>query len=228
MDTLPPKPPSSKGRCDRDRDRTKDKDESCRRSRHHDRDGDRKGDKDRDRNRRHRHHCRRSASPTEPASKRPRSSGASHKGKEPMRDGDVEPGMTLFRVGVSNTEVSLEKPRSEQARQNEKGTEREWDVGKLQRMGREDGRGTKRKYDDVSDGEDDRAYRRRERFESRKAPWVSQVDWDSCHRNVAEMYVLRCRRCPGRHLKDVGYIAKWRLSSSTCHPLRLKTKFVAL
>ena len=206
MDTLPPKPPSSKGRCDRDRDRTKDKDESCRRSRHHDRDGDRKGDKDRDRNRRHRHHCRRSASPTEPASKRPRSSGASHKGKEPMRDGDIEPGMTLFRVGVSNTEVSLEKPRSEQARQNEKGTEREWDVGKLQRM----------------------AYRRRERFESRKAPWVSQVDWDSCHRNVAEMYVLRCRRCPGRHLKYVGYIAKWRLSSSTCHPLRLKTKFVAL
>ena len=47
----------------------------------------------------------------------------------------------------------------------------------------------KRKYDFASDEEDDRADRRRQRFEpydARKTPWVSQVDWDSCH-NVAEM-----------------------------------------
>ena len=116
-----------------------------------------------------------------------------------MRNGDVELGeMKLADIGddfiplgMSDTEVSLEKPRSERARQKEKEREREWDVGKPRRMGREDGRGTKRKYGDVSDGEDDRAYRRRERFEPRKAPWVSQVDWDSC-RNVAEMYVSLC------------------------------------
>ncbi|KAF9242103.1 hypothetical protein BU15DRAFT_87016 [Melanogaster broomeanus] len=46
-----------------------------------------------------------------------------------------------------------------------------------------------RKYDFVFDEEDDWAYRRRPRYEqhvARKVPWVSQVDWDSCH-NVAEM-----------------------------------------
>ena len=116
-----------------------------------------------------------------------------------MRHGDVELGEikmpelgnNFIPLGMNDTEVSQEKPRSERVRQKEKGTEHEWDVGKAQRMGREDGRGTKRKYDDVSDEVDDRAYRRRQRFEPRKAPWVSQVDWDSC-RNVAEMYVSLC------------------------------------
>ncbi|KAH0826966.1 hypothetical protein J3R83DRAFT_4625 [Lanmaoa asiatica] len=72
-------------------------------------------------------------------------------------------------------------------RQKEKATEREWDKGKPPRMGDEEGRGMKRKYG--SDEEDDRAHRRRQSFkpyDARKAPWVPQVDWDSCH-NVAEM-----------------------------------------
>lgn len=80
------------------------------------------------------------------------------------------------------------KLRSERARQKEKAPEREWDVGKPPRTG-DEGRGTKRKHDSALNDEDDRARRRRQRFEpydDRKTPWVSQVDWDSCH-NVAEM-----------------------------------------
>ena len=91
---------------------------------------------------------------------------------------------------MSDTEASpQEKPRSERARQKEKATEREWDVGKPPRKSDKDGRGMKRKHDSAFDDEEDRAYRRRQRLEpydARKTPWVSQVEWDSCH-NVAEM-----------------------------------------
>ncbi|KAG8217937.1 hypothetical protein J3R82DRAFT_6104 [Butyriboletus roseoflavus] len=199
MDSLPAKPPSSRGGRDRDRDRTKDRDRSHRRSRHNERDGNRDRDKDRDRNHSRRHHRRRSTSPTQPSSKRPRTSGASHKGTERMRNGDAEPGEIRIKTpeigddfipfGGSDAEVSpQEKPRSERARQKERAAGREWDVGKPPRTGDKEGRGMKRKPDSAFDEEDDRAYRRRQRFEpyvARKAPWVSQVDWD-CH-NVAEM-----------------------------------------
>lgn len=200
MDSLPAKPSSSRG--DRDKDRTQNRDRSHRRSRHSDRDGDRVRDRDRDRGRNNnrRRHRRRSTSPAQPSSKRPRTSGASHKGKEPMRNGNPEPGEIKVKTpeigddfvpfAVSDAEDSPQgEPRSERVRQREKEKvgEREWDVGKPPRTGDEERRSTKRKY--ASDEEDDRAYRRRQRFEpydARKTPWVSQVDWDSC-RNVAEM-----------------------------------------
>lgn len=202
MDSLPAKPSSSRGERNRDKDRAKNRDRNRRRSRHSDRDADKDRDRDRDRDRNHnrRHHRRRSVSPTQPSSKRPRTSGASRKGKEPIRNGDPEPGEIKVKapeigddfipLGASDTEDSPQaKPRSERARQKEKATGREWDKGKPRRTGDEDGRGVKRKYDFASDEEDDRADRRRQRFEpydARKTPWVSQVDWDSCH-NVAEM-----------------------------------------
>ena len=199
MDSLPPKPSGSRGGRNRDKDQTKKKDESHRRSRRHDRDGDKDKDKDRDRNHNRRRRRRRSTSPTQPSSKRPRTgtSRTSHKGKEPARNGDIEPGEIKVKqpeigddfipLGVSDTEASpQDNSRSERARQKEKAKGREWDVGKPPRVGDEEGRGTKRKYDYVFDEEDVRAYSRRERFEPRRAPWVSQVDWDSCY-NVAEM-----------------------------------------
>jgi non-canonical poly(A) RNA polymerase PAPD5/7 len=204
MDSLPAKPPSSRGGRDRDKDRPKNRDRNHRRSRRSDRDEDRDKDKDRDRDRdrnhnRHRHR-RRSISPAQPSSKRPRTSGASRKSKEPIRNADPtqgeinvkapEIGDDFIPLAVSDTEDSPQaKPRSERARQKERATGREWDIGKPPRTGDEEGRGLKRKYDFASDEEDDRADRRRKRFEpydTRKTPWVSQVDWDSCH-NVAEM-----------------------------------------
>ena len=208
MDSLPAKPPTSRGGRDHDKDRTKNRDKNRdrnhRRSRHSDRDGDRVKDRDRDRDRdrdyNRRRHRRRSTSPAQPSSKRPRTSDASHKGKEPVRNGYHEPGEIKVKapeigddfipLAASDTEGSPQgKPRSERARQKEKATEREWDIGKLPRAGDGEGRGVKRKYDLVLDEEDDRAYGRRQRFEpndARKTPWVSQVDWDSCQ-NVAEM-----------------------------------------
>lgn len=196
MDTLPAKPSSSRGGRNHDKDRPKNRDESRHRPRHRDRDGDKARDRDRDQNHHRRRHPRRSTSPTQLPSKRSRTSRTNHKGKEPIRNGDIEPGEIKIKtpeigddfipLAASGTEASHEKPRSERARQKEKGKEREWDIGKPPRTGDEEGRGTKRKYDYVFDEEDVRAYSRRQRFESRKAPWVSQVDWDSCH-NVAEM-----------------------------------------
>ena len=204
MDTLPQKPPSS--RRDRERDER-------RRSRHHDRDrdrdrnGDRARDKDRDRRDRDRDRTRdrnrekdkdrnyhqyrvsrRSASP--PPShlpKRPRQSSYNDKGegKESLRNGDAtlalksaEIGDDFIPIGASDKEDSprTEKHRPEKGKEKE---QREWDVGKPP------SRGIKRKHDVLDDGEQGW----HTRFEPRKTPWVSHVDWDTCH-NVAEMYVF--------------------------------------
>ncbi|KAF8838345.1 hypothetical protein BDN67DRAFT_933948 [Paxillus ammoniavirescens] len=194
MDSQSSKPPSSR----RDRDRDKER----RRSRDKVRDKYRSRNRDRDRDRgRNRHDRPRSTSPVEPSPKRQRPS-ESRKWKEAVRDGDREPGKVEVKaseigddfipLGVSDNEAtpSEEKRRSEKTRQEEKGAEREWDRGKTTRRDRdEESQGTKRKYDPVFDEEDDWAYRRSQRYErpvARMAPWVSQVDWDSC-RNVGEM-----------------------------------------
>ncbi|KIJ09079.1 hypothetical protein PAXINDRAFT_102356 [Paxillus involutus ATCC 200175] len=194
MDSQSSKPSSSRRDRYRDRERKKsrDKDRDNYRSRNRDRDHDRG---------RNRHDRPRSTSPAEPSSKRQRTS-ASRKGKEPVRNGDRELGEVEVKVseigddfiplGVSDNEAtpSEEKRRSEKTRQEEKGAEREWDRGKTTRQDRdEESPGTKRKYELVFDEEDDWAYRRSQRYErpvARMAPWVSQVDWDSC-RNVGEM-----------------------------------------
>ena len=190
MDSLPAKPSSSRGDRDRDRDRARNKDKNHHRPRHKDRDGDK--DRHRDRNYNHRHRRRRSPSPAPPSSKRPRTSDTRDKGKKPIRNGDInvktpELGDDFVPFVVSGEEDDPQgKPRSERARQ--KGKERDWDVGKPPR-GDEENRGRKRKYDSAFDEDVDRAYKRKQRFESyatRKTPWVSQVEWDSCH-NVAEM-----------------------------------------
>lgn len=200
MDSLPTKPLRSQGGRDPDRDQTKKRDRNHHRSRHNERDGDKERDRNREQSHNRRRHRRRSTSPAQSSSKRPRMSSASHKGKEPIHNDDPEPGEIKVKTpeigddfipfGVSGREASpREKPRSERARQKEKATEREWDIGKPQRMDDGEGRGTRRKHDSSFDEEDDRAYRRKQRFEPydiRKTPWVSQVDWDSCH-NVAEM-----------------------------------------
>jgi non-canonical poly(A) RNA polymerase PAPD5/7 len=194
MDSQSSKPSSSRRDRYRDKERKKsrDKDRDNYRSRNRDR------DHDRGRNRPDRP---RSTSPAEPSSKRQRTS-ASRKGKEPVRNGDrelvevevkvSEIGDDFIPLGVSDNEAtpSEEKRRSEKTRQEEKGAEREWDRGKTTRRDRdEESPGTKRKYELVFDEEDDWAYRRSQRYErpvARMAPWVSQVDWDSC-RNVGEM-----------------------------------------
>ncbi|KAI6139581.1 hypothetical protein BKA82DRAFT_4223326 [Pisolithus tinctorius] len=76
------------------------------------------------------------------------------------------------------------------ARQKGKGVEREWDKGKLlhEHDGDSRSRGTKRKHDDLSD-DDGRNYKRTWPV-ARSAPWVNDVDWDSCH-NVAEFDEVR-------------------------------------
>ncbi|KAF8447419.1 hypothetical protein L210DRAFT_3641366 [Boletus edulis BED1] len=106
-----------------------------------------------------------------------------------MRNGDPESGDINIKTpeigddfipfGVSEEEYCPQgKPRSEMARQKEKATEREWDVGKPPRPDEEEGSGMKKKYDPAFDDEDNGS--------SGMTPWVSQVDWDCCH-NVAEM-----------------------------------------
>ncbi|KAF8121989.1 hypothetical protein EV363DRAFT_1183897 [Boletus edulis] len=79
--------------------------------------------------------------PIQPSQKRPRTTDARHKGKAPIRNGDPESGEININTpeigddfipfGVSEEEDCPQgKPRSEMARQKEKATEREWDVGK--------------------------------------------------------------------------------------------------
>ncbi|OAX37121.1 Nucleotidyltransferase [Rhizopogon vinicolor AM-OR11-026] len=94
---------------------------------------------------------------------------------------------------ASDSEEKVSK--TQESHRREKALEREWDKGKS-REGDGDGshdrdrgaRGTKRKYEMIFD-EDSWDYRQRRQDlypASRKAPWVADVDWDSC-RNVAEM-----------------------------------------
>ncbi|KAF9218364.1 hypothetical protein BS17DRAFT_742293 [Gyrodon lividus] len=194
MDTQSSKPSSSRQDRDRDRERKKSKEK--------DRDNTRSRHRDRDRGQ-NRHNRPRSASPAGPSSKRQRTSGGGRKGKEYARNGDHEPGEVEVKVPevgddfipflVDDNEApppSEEKRRSEKTRHQDKAPEREWDRGKALRLDRdEESHGTKRKYDLVFDEEDDWAYRKSQRYErqvTRMAPWVSQVDWDSCL-NVAEM-----------------------------------------
>ncbi|KAH7889322.1 hypothetical protein F5I97DRAFT_2052779 [Phlebopus sp. FC_14] len=198
MDKLPPKPSSSSyerpknSRRDSNRDRRrreKEKDKETRRT------------NDRDRN--HHTHAR-SPSPIGSSSKRRRTEG-SRKGKEKAYEEELEPGEIeaeppkSFNIGddfipfvASDDEMpSEENTRSpKDSRRRDKMPEREWDRGKPPRRDRdEDSGGTKRKHDLVYDGDDGWAYRRRQQYGSptqRKTPWVTHVDWDSCH-NVAEM-----------------------------------------
>jgi non-canonical poly(A) RNA polymerase PAPD5/7 len=145
--------------------------------------------------------------PKEPRSKRARNNG---KGKE--KDSELELGelpndlSRPFEIGdefipfaVSDDEaeapITRDSRRSNVEIINEKAREREWDKGKRETHGdgpRDGGgRGTKRTYEMIFDDEDLRDHRqRRQDFRtSRKAPWVTKVDWDSCL-NVAEMYAL--------------------------------------
>ncbi|KAI6103594.1 hypothetical protein F5141DRAFT_216454 [Pisolithus sp. B1] len=174
------KPSSNTSRRDRDRSRE--------RRRHRERDN---------RHTRYRDDPRsRSASPADRPSKRARVEG-NNKGKEPVRSSDIlEPGeievekkiqhdigddFIPFEVGDDEDTVG----QHEQLDTPQKGKEpeREWDKGKL--AGENRSRGTRRKHDDLSD-DDGRPHRRTEWPISRSAPWVNDVDWDSC-RNVAEM-----------------------------------------
>ncbi|KAI6036025.1 hypothetical protein BKA83DRAFT_117132 [Pisolithus microcarpus] len=141
----------------------------------------------------------RSVSPADRSSKHARVEG-NRKGKEPVRSSDaLEPGeievekkiqhdigddFIPFQVGEDEDTVGQHERLD--ARQKGKEPEREWDKGKLAGHVEESrSRGTKRKHDDLSD-DDSRRYRRTEWPISRSAPWVNDVDWDSC-RNVAEM-----------------------------------------
>lgn len=126
------------------------------------------------------------------------------KGKEPVRGddeielGEIEVGKKIqhgigddfipFEVGEDGG--TADKHEQLDARQKGKGVEREWDKGKLLHEHGGDGRsrGTKRKHDDLSD-DDGRNYKRTWPV-ARSAPWVNDVDWDSCH-NVAEFGSLR-------------------------------------
>lgn len=104
---------------------------------------------------------------------------------------DIGDDFLPFVVGDDEDIVS----KTQESCGREKAPEREWDKGKTKPEdgdGSHDrdrgGRGTKRKYEMVFD-EDSLDYRQRRQHyhpASRKAPWVSNVDWDSCH-NVAEM-----------------------------------------
>ena len=60
---------------------------------------------------------------------------------------------------------------------------REWDLGKEEIPQRS--RGQKRKHDAMSNGDLTSKKQRSDKV-SQRAPWCSEVDWDSC-RNVAEM-----------------------------------------
>lgn len=66
---------------------------------------------------------------------------------------------------------------------------REWDKGKSRLANDDRNHGRKRKVDevDLNDGYENK--KQRVNAASRRAPWVWDVDWDSC-RNVAEMYAL--------------------------------------
>ncbi|KIJ58324.1 hypothetical protein HYDPIDRAFT_102916 [Hydnomerulius pinastri MD-312] len=185
METLSSKPSSSSRQQSsssrRDRDRHRDKKKSREKDKDSHRSRDRDHDRDRDRNRNRYEHAR----------------------KEPVRSDDLEPGeaeVKLPEIGDDFIPFTLsddEAPpaerhrRPEKSRQKEKAPGREWDRGKpTSKQDRdEDNRRAKRKYDLVFDEDDDWAHSRRRRYEpqtSRKAPWVSYVNWDSCH-NVAEM-----------------------------------------
>lgn len=98
------------------------------------------------------------------------------KGKGKARDGySPEPGLSEEKS----------KSRGEKDRQ----IEREWDRGKRDRGRDDDRHRTKRKHDLLFDFDDGYA-NKKQRLDasSRKAPWVTGIDWYKC-KNVAEMYV---------------------------------------
>ncbi|KAH7929632.1 hypothetical protein BV22DRAFT_1056505 [Leucogyrophana mollusca] len=149
-------------------------------------------------------------SDSRPPEKRARVEG---KGKAKENILDLEPGEVLagpsktfesnddFIPFATESDDAASEPeelrREDRLRGKERAHEREWDRGKGRSRGddrerdrdRDNSRGEKRKYDMVFDfdDKDDSSYRRQKPpSASRKAPWVSDVDWDSCH-NVAEM-----------------------------------------
>lgn len=76
---------------------------------------------------------------------------------------------------------------------NEQPRERDWDKGKEMAHERDSVGGRKRKADlDRSDGYNNK----KERMDaaSRKAPWVSDVDWEGSA-NVTELFAFFCRLC---------------------------------
>ncbi|EDR03218.1 uncharacterized protein LACBIDRAFT_142837, partial [Laccaria bicolor S238N-H82] len=101
---------------------------------------------------------------------------------DPLINGSFEEAVDFipFTFSDSDGESSHDK---EKDRQNE----REWDRGKRD-QGRDDVRHrTKRKHDLLFDFDDGYA-NKKQRLDasSRKAPWVTGIDWDK-HKNVAEM-----------------------------------------
>ncbi|KAH7914043.1 hypothetical protein BJ138DRAFT_1133701 [Hygrophoropsis aurantiaca] len=197
MDSLPRKPSSKSGNSRRSRQKDKDRTPK-----------DRSDPKERE-SRRNGHHDSRTHSPRasegRPPNKRARTSD---KRKEKAKYSDSEPAdvqagpsktfesnddFIPFLIESEDATPEPEEPRhDDRLRVKERASEREWDKGKDTRRMDErdkdrDGRhGEKRKYDMIFDpaDTDDWAYRRQP--PSRKAPWVRDVDWDSCN-NVAEM-----------------------------------------
>lgn len=79
----------------------------------------------------------------------------------------------FIALGFEDDPIDKEEPR-----------ERDWDKGKGKAQDRDNAGGKKRKADfDRNDG-----YNKKERIDaaSRKAPWVTDVDWEGCA-NVAEL-----------------------------------------
>ena len=114
-------------------------------------------------------------------------------------------------------EPGLSEEKSTSRREKDRQFEREWDWGKRDR-GRDDFRHrTKRKHDLLFDFDDGYA-NKKQRLDasSRKAPWVTGIDWYKC-KNVAEMYV---HPSVGSVLADfiyLGCMLKWKLLSIGYH-----------
>ncbi|KAL4080781.1 hypothetical protein J3A83DRAFT_4121423, partial [Scleroderma citrinum] len=186
------KPPSSSQRRLRSSRRDQDRDHNKKRKKYNDGDSHRTRNRDRDWDR-HRIH---SPSPFASPSRRTRTE-RSRKGKEPVHD-VVEPGELEDETKIHNIgddfiplDASDGEASAAEVRRSGKGKapEREWDKGKPPRYDDHLGRSTKRRHDDLSDGDDRRRRRTGRQVPSRSAPWIVNTDWGNC-RNVAE--VLHC------------------------------------
>lgn len=107
-------------------------------------------------------------------------------------DGQKSPGAPSFENNDDFIAFGLddepELHENHHREDNEEPREREWDKGKGKARERDDGGGRKRKADfDRNDGYSNK--KERTDAASRKAPWVTDVDWDGST-NVAELYAF--------------------------------------
>jgi hypothetical protein len=105
--------------------------------------------------------------------------------RERRRDGD---GGREWDIGEDIREAQRRRDRDQRRKDRERSLSRSRDKGKE----RAHGSNQNGKHEMVFDFRDGYSERRVDTT-SRKAPWVSDVDWESC-RNVAEMYRLRLSR----------------------------------